>query len=73
MLCCAVLSCRALAAREELVAYFQAGITAARQQLAEGQEVGGVLGRMVSAQDEEGNRCVGVLSLVHALHLYRLL
>ncbi len=51
-----LLSCRALHARDELVAYFQAGITAARQQLAEGQEVGGVLGRMVSAQDEEGNR-----------------
>lgn len=39
------------------MAYFQEGITTARQRLAEGQEVGGVLGRMVSAQDEEGNRC----------------
>jgi hypothetical protein len=54
--------CRALRARDELVAYFQEGITTARQRLAEGQEVGGVLGRMVSAQDEEGNRwvCFGV-------------
>lgn len=52
------LLCRALRAREELVAYFQAGITEARQQLAAGQEPGGVLGRLVSAEDEEGNRYV---------------
>ena len=51
-------SCRALRARDELVAYFQAGITEARQQLAAGQEPGGVLGRLVSAEDEEGNRYV---------------
>lgn len=50
--------CRALRARDELVAYFQAGITEARQQLAAGQEPSGVLGRLISAEDEEGNRYV---------------
>lgn len=45
-------------ARDELVSFFQAGITEARQQQAQGQELKGVLGRMVSAQDEHGNRCV---------------
>jgi len=51
---------RALRAREELVAYFQQGVTTARQQLAAGQELTGMLGRLVSAQDEEGNRWVGL-------------
>jgi hypothetical protein len=44
-------------ARDELVSYFQAGITEARQQQAQGLELKGVLGRMVSAQDEQGSRC----------------
>lgn len=51
---------RALRAREELVTYFQQGVTTARQQLAAGQELTGVLGRLVSAQDEEGNRWVSL-------------
>jgi hypothetical protein len=46
---------RALRARDELVGYFQAGITEARQQMAQGQELKGVLGRLVAAVDEEGN------------------
>ena len=49
------MSCRALHARDELLAYFQAGITEARSQLAAGHQLKGVLGRLVSARDEEGN------------------
>lgn len=52
---CWLCSCRALRARDELVGYFQAGITEARQQMAQGQELKGVLGRLVAAVDEEGN------------------
>lgn len=55
--CLCRVSCRAIRARDELVSYFQAGITEARQQQARGQELKGVLGRMVSAQDKQGNRC----------------
>jgi len=51
--------CTGLCVLVELVAYFQQGVTTARQQLAAGQELTGVLGRLVSAQDEEGNRWAG--------------
>lgn len=47
---------RAMAARENMLAHVQAAVTAARQQLAAGQAVPAVLGEMVAAQDEEGNR-----------------
>jgi hypothetical protein len=48
---------RSMNAKRELVAFFQEGVNNARQQLAAGQQVPGVLGRLVAAQDEEGNRC----------------
>eukprot|EP00775_Hariotina_reticulata_P007859 gene7859-8055_t len=47
---------RALKAQQELVSYFQAGVTAARQQLEAGQWVPGVMGILVAAQDEHGVR-----------------
>jgi cytochrome P450 len=62
-------SCRALRARDELVGYFQAGITEARQQLAAGQQPGGVLGRLVGAEDEEGNRYVREMLSLSVAHV----
>jgi hypothetical protein len=39
--------------------FFREGCSAARQQLAAGREVPGILGRLVAAVDEQGNRCGG--------------
>lgn len=38
------------------MSFFQIGVTKARQQLADGQDVPGVMGRLVAAVDEQGNR-----------------
>ncbi|WIA16755.1 hypothetical protein OEZ85_013407 [Tetradesmus obliquus] len=47
---------KALAAREELCGFFLAGCAQAREALAAGQAVPGILGRLVAAVDEQGNR-----------------
>jgi hypothetical protein len=55
--CWCVCFCRALKARAELCSFFLQGCADARQQLAAGHEVPGILGRLVAAVDEQGNRC----------------
>lgn len=45
-----------MAARRKLVEQFQATVDEARQQLAAGQRVSGVIGSLITAQDENGNR-----------------
>lgn len=55
-----------MAARRKLVEQFQATVDEARQQLAAGQPVSGVIGSLITAQDENGNRrerltCAGTL------------
>lgn len=67
--CTCSLSHRALKAKEELWSYFQASVTHARQQLAAGQHVPGVLGRLVEAQDEDGYRYAVCMCLGACLHV----
>jgi cytochrome P450 len=47
---------RAMAARRQLVGLFQEVVDEARSRLARGEEVAGVVGSLVKAEDEEGNR-----------------
>jgi hypothetical protein len=48
---------RAMAARRQLVGMFQEVVDDARGRLARGEELSGVVGSLVKAEDEEGNRC----------------
>lgn len=54
---------RAMRAREEMIARFQQATEEARQMLASGKHAPGIIGSLVSAVDEEGNRYVIHLSL----------
>jgi hypothetical protein len=47
---------RAMAARRQLVGMFQDVVDEARGKLAQGDQLGGVVGSSVAAEDEEGNR-----------------
>jgi hypothetical protein len=47
---------RALQARQDLLSWFQAAVETAKQQLSQGQGVPGILGSLVAAVDENGNR-----------------
>lgn len=49
---------RAMRARQAMIDQFQAATDEARQKLAAGQHVPGIIGSLVSAVDEEGNRSV---------------
>jgi hypothetical protein len=47
---------KAMAARRQLVGMFQDVVNEARGKLAKGEELSGVVGSLVAAEDEEGNR-----------------
>ncbi|KAF6255323.1 cytochrome P450 [Scenedesmus sp. NREL 46B-D3] len=51
---------RAMAARRQLVAMFQEAVNGARVHLARGEALAGVVGSLVTAEDEEGNRLTDV-------------
>lgn len=55
---------RAMAARQQLVAMFQEAVNGARVHLARGEALAGVVGSLVTAEDEEGNRCAPCSSTV---------
>lgn len=59
---------RAMAARRQLVGMFQEVVDEARGRLARGEELGGVVGSLVKAENEEGNRWACVSSCVILLH-----
>lgn len=47
----------ALRAREVMISRLQQAVTEARAKAAAGEDVPGILGRMIAAEDEDGNRC----------------
>jgi hypothetical protein len=48
---------KAMAARQQLMEIFKAAIAETRELLQQGQQVPGILASLVSAVDEQGNRC----------------